>query len=305
MQRTARLVAMCASVALIAAACSAGSRRSGSGPGSTADTQRPHNLAGAALTKSRRADAPTYHYFFTHINMGGSWPNEICGGYLNGSRTCDAWSTTQSGQTAPFSNRKVRVGWEDQAQGHKFRIDVVDGQGFLQGSIPDRSSNRFTVTAGGASVWNVKGTVTTGTDTTKVGQKGGPLAIDVHAPKFSDWSYDFYIAGWLLYEVNRGPTVATVSSAPNPTTKGQAVRFTALVRTAGSGSAAITGSVQFQVDGQPKGTAVPVTGGLTAISAPFIDLDVGTHYVTAVYSGDDNWSGSTSRPSGHEVDPKP
>jgi hypothetical protein len=298
--RIGRLVVVIAATAMVVAGCSGGS----SGPKSAPKQSAPNALTAGAPRGAQPADAPTYHQFFTHINMGGSWPKEICGGYLNGSRTCDAWSVSQGGQTAPFSNRKTPVGWEDQAQGHKFRIDVAGTGWYLQGTIPDRSSNLFTVTSGSVGPWNVKGSITTGTDPKLVGKQGGPLSIDVHPPKFTDWSYDFYIGGWLLYEVNRGSTQTTVSSAPNPSKQGQGVRFTALVRAASEGSAPLTGTVQFQVDGQPKGGPVPLTGGLTATSPPFADLDVGTRYITAVYSGDDNWQGSTSRASGQEVDPK-
>jgi hypothetical protein len=94
-------------------------------------------------------------------------------------------------------------------------------------------------------------------------------------------------------------TIATsttsVSSSLNPSTYGQSVSFTATV-TGGSP----TGTVQFNIDSSPFGSAVTLSGG-SASSGSISTLAQGTHTVTAVYSGDSNNSGSTGTLSGGQV----
>jgi parallel beta-helix repeat protein len=76
-------------------------------------------------------------------------------------------------------------------------------------------------------------------------------------------------------------TVTTVTSSANPSSFGQAVTFTATVT---SDSGTPTGTVQFKVDGTNLGTPVALAGG-TATSPSTSSLGVGTHTVTAEYSG--------------------
>jgi len=77
-----------------------------------------------------------------------------------------------------------------------------------------------------------------------------------------------------------------VSSNANPSTSGQNVTFTATV----SPSAA-TGTVQF-FDGATSLGTVPLGGGKATLSTSA--LSVGPHSITARYSGDTNYTGSTS-----------
>jgi cellulose 1,4-beta-cellobiosidase len=72
----------------------------------------------------------------------------------------------------------------------------------------------------------------------------------------------------------------------NPAVSGQAVTFTAQV----SPSAA-TGSVQFKDGATLLGTVTATSGAASLVVS---SLSVGTHSVTAVYSGDGNYNGSTS-----------
>ena len=90
----------------------------------------------------------------------------------------------------------------------------------------------------------------------------------------------------------------TVGSSVNPSAYGQFVSFTATVT--GVGTTTPTGTVQFNVDGSPFGSPVTLLSG-TANSASISTLTVGTHVVTAVYSGDSNYSGSTGILSGGQI----
>ena len=79
-----------------------------------------------------------------------------------------------------------------------------------------------------------------------------------------------------------------LSSSLNPSVYGQSVTFTATV----SPSSA-TGTVQFQIDGTNFGGAVNVSGG-KAISGSTTTLSIGSHNITATYSGDSTYSSSTA-----------
>ena len=95
-------------------------------------------------------------------------------------------------------------------------------------------------------------------------------------------------------------TTTALGSAPNPSTVGQSVTFTATVQTnspTGTATAA-TGNVVFKDNGTTvytgsiaNGVATYTTSGLTA----------GTHAFTAVYSGDSNYATSTSAATNQTV----
>ncbi len=75
----------------------------------------------------------------------------------------------------------------------------------------------------------------------------------------------------------------TLTASAGPSTYGQSVRFTATV----TGTPTPAGTVQFLVDGQSFGAAVaidPMTG--VATSSAIATLAVGSHTITANYSGD-------------------
>ena len=87
-------------------------------------------------------------------------------------------------------------------------------------------------------------------------------------------------------------TTTTLRSSLNPSAYGQAVVFTATV-TSGIGAPPDGETVSFM-----KGTTVLGTGTLSSGTATFetSTLKVGTNSITAVYGGDPNFGGSTSKP---------
>lgn len=86
-----------------------------------------------------------------------------------------------------------------------------------------------------------------------------------------------------------GTTSASVSGSPNPATVGETVTFTTTVRPSGSGTP--TGTVTFEDGTTDLGTS-PLSGGQAVLSTS--TLSQGAHSITAVYSGDSNFTGSTS-----------
>ena len=73
---------------------------------------------------------------------------------------------------------------------------------------------------------------------------------------------------------------------------GQGVHFHAVVSSTAVGTGVPTGVVQFRVDGQALGIAVPLVGG-AADSPSVSDLQPGAHTVTAVYGGDSGFLPTT------------
>jgi hypothetical protein len=89
----------------------------------------------------------------------------------------------------------------------------------------------------------------------------------------------------LTQQIADAAVQTTLVSSDAHTTYGQGVSFTATVASTQLGTGNPTGLVQFRIDNQPLGGAVPLTDGVA--SSPSIStLSPGTHTVTAVYSGD-------------------
>src|SRR5262249_50823046 len=82
--------------------------------------------------------------------------------------------------------------------------------------------------------------------------------------------------------IGKAATSTAVTSSANPSTVGGPVRFTAPV--SGPAGTSPDGTVQFIVDGRPLGAPVAVVGG-SATSGPVSTLALGSHPVTANYSG--------------------
>ena len=93
--------------------------------------------------------------------------------------------------------------------------------------------------------------------------------------------------------VVRSSSTASLTSSANPAAAGQAVTFTATVNAAAPGAGTPSGTVQFRIDGADFGDPVALAGG-SATSPSTSTLAGGNHTITAVYSGDANFAGSTA-----------
>jgi Bacterial Ig-like domain (group 3) len=93
----------------------------------------------------------------------------------------------------------------------------------------------------------------------------------------------------LIQTVNSTPTATTttLSSSLNPSTAGQSVTFTAAVAPSSA-----TGSVQFVDGGVTSLGTVALSAGSAQLSTS--TLSAGSHSITATYSGDSSFTGSTS-----------
>jgi hypothetical protein len=94
--------------------------------------------------------------------------------------------------------------------------------------------------------------------------------------------------------VSKASTTTALTSSLNPSSTGQAVTFTAAI----SPSLGPTGTVEFFDNANSIGT-VALSGGSASLTTA--TLTVGTHSITATYSGNTNFSGSTSSPVAQAV----
>ena len=93
-------------------------------------------------------------------------------------------------------------------------------------------------------------------------------------------------------KISVATTTTTLTSSPNPSTKGQEVTFTAVV-TASNGSPTNGETVTFKNYGSVLGTGT-LSGGSAVFKTSA--LPVGVAKITAVYVGDKTLGGSTSNP---------
>src|SRR5436190_8464156 len=156
------------------------------------------------------------------------------------------------------------------------------------------------VTGGGATptgtVTFKDGATTLGTGTLSGGTatfSTSALTVGSHsiaAVYGGDSNYTTSTSATLTQTVNQATTTTALSSSPNPSTLGQAVTFTASVTGAGGTP---TGTVTFKDGATTLGTGT-LSGGTATFSTS--SLASGNHSITATYSGDTNFSSSTSPP---------
>src|SRR6185437_12179001 len=89
--------------------------------------------------------------------------------------------------------------------------------------------------------------------------------------------------------VDRSATSTAVASSLNPSAYGQSVTFVATVSASAPGAGTPTGTVTFLDGGTPIGTG-SLSGGVARFATS--ELAVGSHTITAIYSGDGNFAGS-------------
>ncbi len=102
----------------------------------------------------------------------------------------------------------------------------------------------------------------------------------------------------LTQTVNRAASTTVVSAGVNPSTYAQSISLSATVTPLYGGSA--TGTVTFY-DGTTTLGTVNLSGNIASLSG--ITLAAGSHAITATYSGDNNFLGSTSAPLTEIVNP--
>jgi len=93
------------------------------------------------------------------------------------------------------------------------------------------------------------------------------------------------------FHVGQSGALVAVGSSPNSSVFGQAVTFSATMSAAGAGSGTPTGTATFQEGHTVLAANVALVAGQATFS--IASLSVGSHTVTAVYSGDTNFPATT------------
>lgn len=99
--------------------------------------------------------------------------------------------------------------------------------------------------------------------------------------------------------VGKAPTSTVLTSTGSPTVTGEAVTFTATVGVVAPGVGQPAGGVQFNIDGEPYGTAVPLAGDTAELTVS--NLRPGNHDVQATYNGNADFATSNSAALTHGV----
>ena len=123
----------------------------------------------------------------------------------------------------------------------------------------------------------------------------GPGSHPITGTYSGDANFAASTSAVLTQTVNQGNTGTAVASSLNPSSTGASVTLTATVTATAPASGTRTGSVNFQDAGITITgcgvQAVAVAGTATCATSA---LTVGSHAITAVYSGDTNFATSTS-----------
>ena len=131
-----------------------------------------------------------------------------------------------------------------------------------------------------------------------------PGSHPITAVYSGDGSFNTSTSSAFTQVIDKADTATTVTSSANPSVSGQPVTLTATVSPVGSGAGHPTGTVAFS-DG---GTAIPtcatqaVNASTGTATCPRLYATPGSHSITAVYSGDDNFLMSGSSAFGQVVD---
>jgi hypothetical protein len=101
----------------------------------------------------------------------------------------------------------------------------------------------------------------------------------------------------LMYTNDLSASTTTLASSLNPSGYGGAVTFTATVNAVTTGDGTPTGTVTF-MDGSTKlgSGSLSTAKGVTTATFTTNNLAAGSHTITAIYSGDQSFSTSTSAP---------
>jgi hypothetical protein len=109
-----------------------------------------------------------------------------------------------------------------------------------------------------------------------------------------DANFNTNTSGVVTQSVGQASSSTSVASSANPSAFGQSVTFTATVSAVGPGAGTPTGSVIFQDGGTPVATNNLSSGQATFTSS---SLSVGSHSITAIYGGDNSFTGSDNTAS--------
>ena len=159
-------------------------------------------------------------------------------------------------------------------------VDLVGGGRATAGTVTFRDGP----TVIGSAPVGTDGTATLGTSTLSAGTHS--VAVS-----FAGSGYAPATSSTVVQTVNSASTAGTVASSANPAIRNATVVFTATIAVASPGAGTPTGSVSFY-----DGATLLATKPMAAATATYATstLSVATHSITVRYSGDANFTASTS-----------
>ncbi len=107
----------------------------------------------------------------------------------------------------------------------------------------------------------------------------------------NDGKFSWKLDGLTAFTVNKAHTYATVGTSPSPSTFGQSVTISAQISVMSPGAGTPTGTVSFFDGSNLLGTTALSPSGFASIAVS--TLTVGSHSISAVYSGDANFHPTT------------
>jgi hypothetical protein len=173
-----------------------------------------------------------------------------------------------------------------------------------QGSGTPTGTVQFVIdgqSAGSPVTVSTNGGVTTATFSTSTLAVGTHTVMAMYSGDGSFLSSTGSLSGGQV--VNKASTSTALTSSASSSGFNQLVTFTATITVNAPGNGTPSGAVQFQIDGSNVGQPVSVStsGGVTTAAYSTNTLAVGTHTVTAVYSGDGSFLSSTGTLSSGQV----
>jgi hypothetical protein len=134
-----------------------------------------------------------------------------------------------------------------------------------------------------------------------------PAAHTVFAVYVGDGTFAGSASSDITQYVSKADTAISLSATASTVVSGQPINFLATLSVVPPGAGIVpgTGTITFYdtFEGNTTVVAVITLGGPPVQTPAF--TAVGTHSITAVYSGDDNYNGSTSNPFSLTVVPGP
>ena len=216
-----------------------------------------------AITTTTTAASPVANY---SITANGAVDSNYSISYVPGTLSINAapLTVTANNQTKPY--------------GAALPALAASYSGFVNGDTSTSLTTQPTIT-------------TTATASSPVGN------YPITATGAADPDYSIgYTAGTLA--VTKANAAVTLVSLVPATVFGQSVTFTATVSAVAPGAGAPGGTATFE-DGTTALGTVTLTGSAAALTIS--TLSVGSHAITVVYSGDSNFSTSTSVPTSQTV----
>jgi trimeric autotransporter adhesin len=189
--------------------------------------------------------------------------------------------TGTSGQGTTSTTVKSSATSSSFGQSVTFTATVVPDGGTPTGSVTFKDG---TTSLGSAVTISSAGVATFASSTLSVGTH------TITAVYGGDSNFTGSTSSAVSQVVSQATTTTTLKSSANPSDAGQSVTFTATVAPTTSGTP--TGTVTFEDAGKALGSAVTIKSGVATFATA--TLATGTDSITAVYSGDANFKGSTS-----------